>query len=152
MHENRKLYGSDAPLIIIARSSHPTTVSLFSLEKVKGVSERSMVRLSFSVMFPSLSKQIEANWFLTRMVVSCISKTSSLLEPRKALGGWKDESQCMSKEGLMEQVVLRVIMPKGYGTVKSPHLVGQPGLPMFEASLASVVGKNRGIRRKAIFR
>lgn len=42
MQENMKSYVPDAPFDIEKRSSHPTTMSLFSLEKAKGVVNRFM--------------------------------------------------------------------------------------------------------------
>lgn len=47
MQENEKSYGPDALFVIAERSSHPTTVNLFSMEKVKGVASRFMEKETF---------------------------------------------------------------------------------------------------------
>lgn len=48
--------------------------------------------------------------------------------------GWEEEwLQFTSKDGFMEQPEL-IPIPNGYGTVKFPHLLSQPGFTMFAAS------------------
>lgn len=81
---------------------------------------------------------------LMLIVVSCIPRTSSLSRPRKALGGSKDELHIMWKKGLMEQVAFRPI-PKGYGTVRSPHLLWQPGRAPWSKELFEDMGKELSV-------
>lgn len=80
------------------------------------------------------------------ILVSYIPKTSSLSKPRKALGGSKDESQIIWKKGLMERVAFRP-MPKGYGTVRSPHLLWQPGWAPWSKELFEDMGKELSASR-----
>lgn len=49
------------------------------------------------------------------------------------VGGEEEWSQFTSKDGFMEQPEL-IPIPNGYGTVKFPHLLSQPGFTMFAAS------------------
>lgn len=63
--------------------------------------------------------------FLMRTWVSDMSKTSRL--PNKGLGGLEAVLQLISNHEPMEQPD-PTPMPNGYGTVRLPHLSGQPGL------------------------
>lgn len=52
----------------------------------------------------------------------------------KGLGGEEELSHLTSNQGPIEQPELSP-MPKGYGTVKFPHLVWQPGFAVLAASV-----------------
>lgn len=78
-----------------------------------------------------------------RISLSDISITSRLLEEMKGFGGLKVVLQLMSNDDSMEQPD-PMPMPKGYGTVRSPHLLLQPGLVML-APLVMVLTTLRGV-------
>lgn len=62
---------------------------------------------------------------------------------KKAFGGLKDVLQVMSNHGPIEQPEL-VPMPNGYGTVRLPHLAGQPGSVrlLAAAEVVTATGEN----------
>lgn len=77
--------------------------------------------------------------------------TSTLPVPKKGFGGLKEVLQLMSKTGSMEQPD-PMPMPNGYGTVRFPHWLWQPGLVMVVALAVELVeaveAKERQERRR----
>lgn len=65
--------------------------------------------------------------------MSEIPAISLFVVEANAFGGDEDSLQFTSKLGPMEQPELTPI-PKGYGTVRSPHLVAQLGFAVVAAS------------------
>lgn len=93
---------------------------------------RSISVVFWRVKFPNLSWQLTATEFLTRTRLSDISRISRLPLEMKGLGGVKEVLQFTSKNEANEQPD-PIPMPNGYGTVKFPHWLWQPGFAVAEA-------------------